>query len=323
MKTHKLKILTWNLYLGGDHTPLLRTTPETLPPRMMKLWETVQKTSYPSRVRAIAAVIARTAPDFVGLQEAMRWSVDGRPTLHTPYRTVVYDFVPLLLGELAARGCHYSLVARSPGVDVLLPTGQGFDVHFEDAVAILGRVQAPDRDITWANPRAERFSQNLVEPVGGQPLTLSRQWTSVDVTVGGQPVRFVNAHIEYADETVRDAQCAELLAKAIPPLGQTVILAGDFNAEAEKSKTWEIFAKSGFTDAFQKAGKGSGATWGQNEMLNNPKSQLTQRLDWILYRGKARAGSAMAVGDRPGERTGKLWPSDHAGVLAHIVIGEE
>lgn len=321
MENHELKILTWNIYLGGNHVPLIGAPPEVVPARMSALWQQVQGTFFPSRARSIAAVIARAQADIVGLQEATRWSVDGRPRLRVPQPVAVYDFISLLLGELAARGAFYTLAARSPGIDVLLPTSEGFDAHYEDAVAILVRVPAPGETLAWSNPRAERFSKNIPARIGEQRLALSRQWASVDVAAGSRSVRFVNVHIEYADPAVRDAQCAELLAGPAEPRNRPVLLAGDFNAPAEKSETSEIFAAAGFADAFREAGMGSGATWGQAEDLRNPNSQLDQRLDWILHRGTVRALSATVVGADPGDRTPDgLWPSDHGGVLACIRI---
>ena len=316
-----LTLLTWNIYLGGNHAPLIGAPPEALPARTTTLWQQVLGTFYPARARSIAAVIARTRPDVIGLQEVMRWSVDDRPRLGVPQPVVVYDFIPLLLGELAARGVNYTLAARSPGVDLLLPTTDGFEVHFEDALAILMRVPAAGEALTWSNPRAERFSQNIPAQIGGQRLTLSRQWASVDISINHQPVRFINTHVEYADPNISAAQCKELLAGPAEPRGRPVLLVGDFNAPAEESQTWKMLTAAGFADAFHEAGTGPGATWGQAEDLRNPTSQLQQRLDWILYRGPARAVSATVVGADAHDRTPEgMWPSDHAGVLARLQL---
>jgi endonuclease/exonuclease/phosphatase family metal-dependent hydrolase len=327
MTNYELTVLTWNIYLGGNHVPLLGATPQQLPARMSALWQQVQNTFFPARARAIAAVLARTRPDVIALQEVMRWSVDQRPQLHVPQPVIVYDFIALLLGELAARRVCYALAARSPGVDVLLPTTEGFDVHFEDAVVILARVPTPDEKFTWSNPRAERFSRNITAPIGNQLQTLSRQWTSLDLMLGNRPVRFVNAHVEYADPAVSEAQCAELLTGPAEPRDRPVILVGDFNADAETGKTWKTLTdkrKAKFVDAFCEVGKEPGATWGQAEDLRNARSQLTRRLDWVLYRGQTHASSATVVGVDPGDRTPEgMWPSDHAGVLAGFRLEQQ
>ncbi len=319
MNDHGLTVLTWNIYLGGDHAPLINASPQELPARMLTLWRQVRRTFFPSRARSMAAIIARTQPDVIGLQEAMRWSIDPRPKLGVSVPATVYDFIPLLLGELAALGAFYVLAARSPGVDVLLPTTEGFDVHFEDALAILVRVPMPGEALAWSNPRAERFSASLPVRIGEQKLSLSRQWTSVDIRKGAHAVRFVNVHIEFASPNVRDAQCAEVLSGPAEPTDRPVVLVGDFNAKAEESSIWKMFAEAGFTDAFSVAGEGPGVTWGQAEDLRNPETTLDQRLDWILYRGKVRAISSVVVGAEPRERTPEgMWPSDHAGVLARV-----
>lgn len=323
MDAPELRILTWNIYFGGNHTPLMGATEATLPKATSALWQQVQSTFFPTRARAIAAVIARHQPDFIGLQEVARWSVVGRtPLQRTPLQRtqswVVYDFSTLLLGELAALGAFYTLAARSPTVDVLLPSAEGFEVHFEDAATILARVPPPGAAITWSNPRAERFSRNFTATLRGQPLTIARPWASVDVQCGKFAARLVNTHIEYADATVSAAQCAELLAGPANAPERSVILVGDFNAQAETAPTWALFQTAGFADAFHQVGKGSGVTWGQAEDLRNPVGKLQQRLDWVLYRA-AKAISAQVVGADPQDRTPEgLWPSDHAGVFARI-----
>src|SRR5262245_23850816 len=143
MEAPALKVLTWNIYLGGNHALLLGATETTLPEMASELWRQVQATFFPARAVGIAAAGAPTQPDLVGLQEVTRWSVDGRPQLQVPQPWVVYDFVALLLGELAALGAFYTLAARSPTVDVRLPTAEGFEVHLEDAVVILARIPRP------------------------------------------------------------------------------------------------------------------------------------------------------------------------------------
>ncbi len=325
MNHPEITVLTWNIYLGGNHEPLLNASPDTLPAKTSALWKQVQDTFFPARARAIAKVINRIRPDVIGLQEVMRWSVDARPQLqYVPHQVLVHDFITLLLGELAADGAFYTLAARSPGVDLLLPTTEGFDVHFEDSVAILARVPAPGEAFSWSNPRAERFSQNLTVPIGNQNQTLSRQWTSLDIMVGNQPVRFINAHVEYADPKVSKAQCTALLTGPAKLNDRPVVLVGDFNDDAGICDLWKTLTnkeKAKFVDAFLEVNKDSGPTWGQHTNLRNTESKLTRCLDWILYRGNANAISASVVGADLDDRTPDgLWPSDHAGVLARIRI---
>jgi hypothetical protein len=269
----ELTVLTWNIYLGGNHAPLIGATPEKLPQLTSILWRQVQTTFFPARAKAIATIIHKVRPDVIGLQEVMCWSVDPRPQLQVSVPMVVHDFIPLLLGELAALGSFYTLAARSPGVDLLLPTSEGFDVHFQDSVAILARVSLPGEQFSWSNPRGERFSKNITAPIGNQRQTLSRQWTSLDIQTAGQTVRFINAHVEYADPAVSEAQCMELLAGPAESRNRPVVLLGDFNDDAGTCKIWHFLTdpeKANFRDAYGEAGIGLGATWGSSSEPSLP-----------------------------------------------------
>lgn len=64
-----------------------------------------------------------------------------------------------------------------------------------------------------------------------------------------------------------------------------------------------------------------GYTCCQAQLLDNPQSQLSQRLDLILTRGPIRPKTIALRGADPESKpaTG-LWPSDHAAVVARLVI---
>jgi hypothetical protein len=51
-----------------------------------------------------------------------------------------------------------------------------------------------------------------------------------------------------------------------------------------------------------------------------PDGTLNERIDLILSREQPDAVRAEVVGSRPFERTpiSRLWPSDHAGVVARV-----
>jgi hypothetical protein len=64
-----------------------------------------------------------------------------------------------------------------------------------------------------------------------------------------------------------------------------------------------------------------GLTCCQAEPDNNPLSQLYQRIDLILTLGPIGAQNISLFGANPATRTGDgLWPSDHAGVAAQLVL---
>ena len=64
-----------------------------------------------------------------------------------------------------------------------------------------------------------------------------------------------------------------------------------------------------------------GLTSGQGADLSNPTSELHERIDYVFVRG-ARVDGCWVVGDRSEDRTtsSSLWPSDHACVLADVVV---
>jgi hypothetical protein len=64
-----------------------------------------------------------------------------------------------------------------------------------------------------------------------------------------------------------------------------------------------------------------GLTCCQAELDNNPVSQLYQRIDLILTLGNAEVQNIALFGADPATRiAGGLWPSDHAGVAAQLVL---
>jgi hypothetical protein len=53
-------------------------------------------------------------------------------------------------------------------------------------------------------------------------------------------------------------------------------------------------------------------------------SELYQRIDLILTMGDVKVRNIALFGADPRERIiGGLWPSDHAGVAAHVVVERE
>ena len=76
-----------------------------------------------------------------------------------------------------------------------------------------------------------------------------------------------------------------------------------------------------FLDAWLAAGGESagGHTCGQSALLDNDVSGLDERIDYVFVRD-ADVRGCVTIGDQEGDRTspGRLWPSDHAGVVARL-----
>ena len=59
----------------------------------------------------------------------------------------------------------------------------------------------------------------------------------------------------------------------------------------------------------------------QAQLLNNPESQLNQRIDLILTLGPVVAQNIALFGATQASKTpGGLWPSDHARVSSRLVV---
>ena len=88
-------------------------------------------------------------------------------------------------------------------------------------------------------------------------------------------------------------------------------------------------ASAGFNDAWALVHRHNpGYTWGQADDLLNPLSTLSERDDYVWFRGEhLSVQSVRLTGDQPADRIPSLanpsvllWPSDHAGVSARLRI---
>ena len=308
----QLTVLSRNVYLGADLAPVLSSTSVgELVTRAAQTWQQVLATDFAERADALAREIQSTNPDLVGLQEVALWRTDvpaDGPA--SPAEHVEFDYLAMLLDALAERGLHYDVVAQVTNFDGEVPTVLGHDVRYTDADVILAR-----QDMETANPMAGNYSVGLPLPAlfgGGIAL---RGWTSIDVTLAGETLRFVNTHTEaWGPDVIRMAQTSELLATALNTT-LPVVLVGDLNT-TPGSGPYNLLTSAGFTDAWRSPRPG--ATCCQAADVANDESQLDTRIDYVLVRG-VRAMATRVIGDTQGSRTGSgLWPSDHAGVVSRI-----
>lgn len=316
-----LSILTWNLYLGADVSRVIAVDSASLPARVAKVWEIVNKTNFHVRAKAIAAAICREQPDVVALQEVCRWSTLYRLPLEQEWRPeiVEYDFLRILLDELKASGESYFPAVRSPGIDVLLSAAHGPDIRLEDSLVLLLRTGRSLTGLKWARPRAGRFAANLRTTLDGDSFEIKRGWVSVDLHRGSQALRIINTHLEFFSAAVQPAQLAEILSGPAKFSGP-VILTGDFNAYPG-SDTWSMLKSSGYVDAWDVAGAGPGYTSGRNEDLRDSQPALKVRIDWTMCRGPMQVLQTSLLGADLSDRTrGGMWPSDHAGLCTKVSV---
>ena len=174
------------------------------------------------------------------------------------------------------------------------------------------------------HPGPTPLSQDSL-PGAPAPLSFDRGWVSIDVRFHDAKFHFVNTHLEVEAPAefaaVQEAQAGELLAGPMRPGQGAVIAVGDFNSAADGSTTdtYRILIKGFFFDAWWTNHGKPGLTCCQNGTLTNPVSGLSTRIDLVLTRW-ALPTEAHLVGDTPFQPVPPLWPSDHAGVVADVLV---
>lgn len=318
-----ITVMTQNLYVGADVDLVIRALGTSDPsddfPALLNAIETVRNTAFPARAEAIADEIARARPHAVGLQEVSQINIDLRP-LGVP-AVVDQDFLTLVQGALARRGLHYVVAATSTNVNVSLVSGL---VRLVDHDALL--VDADRVTLTAASGQA--FSVNLGQVAEG--VVLIRGWVWARTMVAGQPYTFASAHTEAnlagappgLVEQIRAAQVGEMVASFGP--AERVVLMGDLN-DRPGSPMYGVFRGAGFSDVWAGLRPGAkGLTCCHVADLSDPVATFDQRIDYIWTRGFSAnpTGSVDRFGDVPADRLDgpayKIWPSDHAGLLAAL-----
>lgn len=343
-------VMTRNLYLGADITrPLTATI--GLPPDQQgaafvaantTLRAIVDQTNFPLRSKQLAREIATRQPDLIGLQEVALWRhgpLDGSPAT-----TVDYDFLATLLADIAANGQHYEVVWSQQESDVAGPAflnGSLQNVRLTMRDVTLKRA---DDGVKILASGGANYAARIDLSIAGQPLSFIRGYDWADVRAGSKRFRFVNTHLESQSSDVAYAQAAELLAGPAAPSGQATIVVCDCNSDplsaavkpgethAHRDPYLLITGQGGFADEWLRfAPAEQGFTSGLSELVNDTPEQAAvefdHRIDMVF--GRRADGSPMSVdrawvvGKNPDERTpatpiGRLWPSDHAGVVVRL-----
>jgi endonuclease/exonuclease/phosphatase family metal-dependent hydrolase len=243
----------------------------------------------------------------------------------------------VLLAELGRLGEPYEIAAEQVGTDLELPR---FDA-LVDGQPVFSDVRVRFSDVILRRGDVETsplFAINYAAklPIPSLPgLEIPRNAVAVTATVGGDTLRFVSTHVEPLVPGVPDAsqpqigQVAELiqlLASEHSPELPT-ILVGDFNSPAETGASYQLLVSAGYADAWAEGietGQ-SGLTCCQPVVLDDPDSQLFERIDYVWTQNVQGWLPALAVtvGHQPFFRTRtlpRLWPSDHAGVVALLPL---
>lgn len=306
----RIRVATYNLYLGADLSGLLGDAHGgELAARVDEVQRQLTSTAFPERAPRIAAALASEQVDLVGLQEVCTWRRDGE---------VVWDYAELLLAALDQLGTPYDVVASQPsfqGSGELVTDGRPVTLALEGRNVVLRRRGSPVAvDAADSGVFGAALGISVMNTV---QVRLERGWCSVHCRVDGRPFTFVDTHTEAYDPASRDLQRSELLR--VLPADGPLVLVGDFNATPE-----QVGMPGDLRDAWEAAGNPADAKWSatccQSADLTNPLSQLTERIDYVWVRGVA-VESCRRVGAHAAKcPAGGRWPSDHAGVVATLLL---
>ena len=318
-----LTVMTYNVYVGSSAAPLLSV--ENLlqvPTEVTNMYNNVIASDFPGRAVAIAKSIKAYQPHLIGLQEISlirRQSPGDRIAGGTvPAEEVVIDFLQILMDALQAEGLNYQVAAQVENLDIEMPmfADAGIDdIRLTDFDVILTR-----SDVAISRPMSASYANALT--IEMLALEIQRGYAAVDATVDGVTYRFVNTHLESFVAENRVAQMQELVGilsnETLP-----IILLGDFNTAAPDGTAYQILLSAGYVDVWQMDSEGTGNTCCQDDDILNEVSDLGKRIDQIFVRNLDLPTSVLThtIGDKPSERLASgLWPSDHAGVVAHLAF---
>ncbi len=320
-------VMTQNMDAGTDLSYLF-TVPDLLQAASLTYGEVI-KSNIPMRSAQLAKIIARKHPDLISLQEVTLWQTVSSDQK----RTVLYDQLELLLKALNKQ---YKVVVSQDLTQNQLPVnpaliGRPNDsaraLSLTDRNVVLVRTDIKPSELRLSHIQKHEYSTFLTLPLGKS----KRGWLSVDARVHGKSVRFVNTHLETVlpfnlngTKAIQVAQANELI-KSMMSTNLPVILAGDFNADAEfanvgpdQTETPYKLMDAGYVDSWHELHPDKqGFTWPlyfKDPLRPNPSGPF-ERIDLIYTRDL----EIMDV-HRVTAFNGNNFPSDHAGVVATLLI---
>lgn len=165
-----------------------------------------------------------------------------------------------------------------------------------------GRFEVLDWRQRWLSPTPEVPGSRW--PGAPYPRTAVRADLADRRT--GAVWRVVATHLDPWPERARLRAVGALQTEALDWAGPLLLL-GDMNAPAGRSRTWDAVRAGGLRDALPPGAPGT------FHRYRGPGPRVP-RLDWILHGGPVRVLDARVLADRPRGR----WPSDHFPVLARV-----
>jgi endonuclease/exonuclease/phosphatase family metal-dependent hydrolase len=335
-----LSVMTRNIYVGADVERILQAQDQNeIPLIVTEVFQTLLATNFPERAQALAAEILEKQPDLIGLQEVslIRSQSPGDAVYGgtIPAENVVLDYLDILLTTLNGLSLDYRVVAKVQNADVeapmvVSPVPDFDDVRLTDYDVILAKA-----GIKTSNPAAHNYKAKVSIPEFG--VDLPRGYTAVTAEKNGSKYRFVNTHLEDADQggellIIQLKQTSELLLR-LAKIRMPVILVGDFNSAATGEPSYRLLT---LTNRYKDTwlintlnDNPDGLTFGHDFNLQNPTQNFWKRIDYIFVRDgigwrnniKLISVTAEVLGDEAGDKTPSgLWPSDHGGVAADLTF---
>ncbi len=354
-KSHEVRVMTRNLYLGADLTPAITASGLTaFTEATGQILREVTANSFPTRARGLAKEILKKKPDVVGLQEVALWRT-GPPSLEVflntgakPTATAVrYDYLSELLTRLKSKGKpQYRVAISQDEFDFEAPAnengvpGDGPNGAIPNA-EINGRLTMRDvilvrngAGATFKRPRAGHFANLLTVTVSGVNLSVTRGWTSIDAKVrGGHEFRFVNTHLEAFDDaaqvpSIRALQAGELVAPGGPATSKKpVVLLGDLNSDDDTvepgdQQAYRTLLGAGLrerstNDPLSCCLKSSLLAEGAGGSI----ADFDHQVDHVMTRDpkEVKLKASSVTGRTP---VNGFWSSDHAGLFSALLFRE-
>lgn len=320
-------VMTQNIYQGSELEHVLAATSlAQFITGAATDYNNVIATNFSERADALAAEIAQSRPALVGLQEVALWRTQEPFVPGTVAQTVSFDFLQILLDALSGHGQHYTVVVARDNFDVsgpaLFPAGLK-GVRLTERSVVIARTDLPSDALQLSNPQQGGYQHVSVLPTLTGPFPLGAGWLSVDAKVRGKSFRFITTHLDGFSTAVAAQQLQEML-DGPAATGLPVVATGDFNSQTTDAAYARAVA-AGFVDQWSTGHPGEpGLTCCQvpPDTIVNPISQLSTRIDYVFARGLLAPVNQQLLGADPSSRTASgLWPSDHAGLVATLVIG--
>lgn len=338
-----VKVMTQNIYVGADiFYPAGATTPEEFLKRLDETFAMIANTDINERAQAIAKEIAHKRPHLIGLQEVYRIVRYGSISIDLDYLSIITD-------ALEAEGIDYIVAVKQENLNLFLPISATEGVNLIDHDVILARSDVQTKEVF-----SKIYENKLPVELPFGSIYVPRGYVGVKAEVAGKEYVFVNTHLELRGkdldsenpnpliDALQAAQAYELI-QVLSEKTAPVILVGDFNSSPEDPiidlsgdkiiPPYKQLIMTGYADVWKRSlfkRHHSGFTCCQAEDLSNNKSLLNERIDYVFV-GK-RPGSCPfsivgpvmveLVGEEQKNKTepSRLWPSDHAGVVARMLI---